>query len=363
MKIQSKPQSPVNRSSNQDAVRRFGEELDVIIRRLFDSNVHGIRRPDHSSIQYLQGEFITPARVPRNPEVDIPSVFMPWDDPGEIDWARIPPVASLSMGAAIALRELLKTSSRFQAEWEFIVVIDLSRSMLSEGMLQKNGASNDKKVNAKLDVLFKSAAAFIHVAEAAGFILRTLYVAGGRVAFEERVLRPKAYALRAMILMRKFLLNTFSRTLENLEEVEPYSLGKGLKQAMKIQSQSFIIVISDFLDPLNPDLNRIVAEAMKRHNVHLVDVAAERDRNFPPPKGWRDWETKRIELPFGARHLERGCQERPISRSQAKKWNEERSHDVAMLKRSASKLNARWHDFGQRSYPAILGQAMGAFVK
>ena len=292
-------------------------------------------------------------------EVDCPSAFMPWDDASEIDWSRVPPMATVSMGAAIALGELLKKRSRFQAEWEFIVVIDLSRSMLSDRVSQNNG---DGIENAKLNRLFQSVCAFIQVAEAAGFILKTLYLADGKVADKERELQPKAYALRAMILMRELLLKVFSSALEKPWEREPFCLAKGIKEAMEVRSQSFIVVISDFLEPLNPSLKGIVAESMKRHSVHLVDVAAPWERNFPVP-GMLDWEAKRIELGFGPRHLELGCQAKAISRSQVLAWNKERSRDIAHLRGLARKFNARWHAFGQLEYLDIMRRALSAFVK
>jgi hypothetical protein len=373
VKRNSKRPTRNNQSSIQVAVQDFHHGLGQIIRSLFDSSVNGPQRPAHGSVQYRPGEFLTPARVSRASEIDTPSVFMPWDDPDEIDWARIPPVASLSMGAAIALGEILKTGSRFQAEWELIVVIDLSRSMLSAPFPLKKGVLGRDGMETKLGALFKSVGAFIHVAEAAGFILRTLYLAGGGVAFEERVLRPKAYALRAMILMRDYLTEALSIVQEEPETTEHFCLGKGIQQAMRVKSQSFIIVISDFLDPIDDgNLKRIMAEAMKRHKVHLVDIAARQDRDFPPPEGWQNWEARRVDLPFGPRHLELGCEERPISPSETKEWNSARQDDRDTLEGLAKRLNARWYNFGQgdgksrspwKDYPTILSEAMSAFVK
>ena len=136
--------------------------------------------------------------------------------------------------------------------------------------------------------------------------------------------------------------------LDGSGSLEPFSLVYGLAAARTVRVPGVVVVVSDFLDPLDPDelpagqtpYSAVLADLLVRNDVVLVDLAAPRDLAFPAPR-WFDTEARRLACAEGARHLELGTESRVLSGADVRRWNARRKADRLKLGRLAANTGGR----------------------
>ena len=129
------------------------------------------------------------------------------------------------------------------------MVIDLSRSLLSGCRL--DAADRDLDPNTpfagKLGALYCGVAAFLAVAESAGFVLRAVYAQGNRV-HQDRSRTPRDFRVPALAAMSDHLGRTARAAGRPLQH-RAILLAAGLTAVRSVGVRSVVAVISDFLDP------------------------------------------------------------------------------------------------------------------
>jgi hypothetical protein len=297
----------------------------------------------------LPGPFLSQRPAARGMEPAPPRLFQPDDEPDRIDMGRIGPAFAANPAWAALNGELRSRHSTSYLESEFIVVIDLSRSLLSGCRLDVADQSLDPKASSagKLGALYFGVAAFLAVAESAGFVLRAVYAQGNR-AHQDRSRTPRDFRARVLAAMSDHLGRTARTALADPSSTEPFSLAAGLATVRSVGVRSVIAVISDFLDPLgqderppkSPKYTHALADLMARHDVLLVDVASPDDLKFPEP-GLFNRESRRLDSREWARHLEWGTEPRPLSRAEVRDWNTRRKSDREELTRVVRAVGGR----------------------
>lgn len=310
-------------------VQKFRRRLETMSRDLTRYSNRRRLMGSHISDRLQTGEFRSKHRVPKGIERAEPRVFTVDDNVDCLDLRRIPPVlVTRSLGHALHRGEMRAIQSIHYAEAEFILVLDMSRSMLVGWFQYEKEYSTREPAQTKIEALYNASCAFAGVAEATRFSIRTLCV---RKDFPMDYIRiPQNIIPRILNRMNHSLVKSYEDILGNPKEPEGFLLGKTLKWILDIRKQCHVVIVSDFLDELK-FYEKELLELIARHNVVVLDVAFPFDYEFPFPPSymvefsriyWRDW----------ARHLEEGTTPRLLKRAKVKKWNEERQQDRNKLK-------------------------------
>jgi hypothetical protein len=288
------------------------------------------------------GEFASSLRVVHGIERAEPRPFTMDDDPSAIDLSHISPRAFEDLARAAVLGELRVIESVRQVESELVVVIDLSRSMLA-GCFGKDGVPRDLHLS-KLGSLFYAAAVFLHLGEAARFVMRAIYVTGQGIP-SDRTRSPANFSQIVMLRMQRLLERCHEAANRNSDAAEPFSLCYGLAQVLALRVPSVVVVVSDFLDPFDQYAGLLTEIAARRHHLILIDVAATEDRDCPIPHSLWDLRDSMSEVSEGARHLELGTSPRPVTTAMAKEWNRLRQDDARRMREHARRCGARYERF------------------
>ncbi len=340
---------------------RFTQRLEAMTRLLTQLDGQARFLLQHVSYNILPGEFRSPFRFPTGLERDVPRALTLDDDPGLIDMHTIPPsLAAHSLAEAILREDMRLIQSVHHSESKFLLIVDLSRSMLSGCFTGNDPAQLSVPAQSKLQGLYQAVSVYLRIAEATGFVLRAIYL-HERVPEEQPFLGPRNFAQQAMFVIKVRLLKTYRFAEESPGSREPFLMKGGLNLALTYRNRGVVIVVSDFLDPLS-QYRAVLAQVMARHRVVLVDVASQRDRDFPVPD-WRDAETRRIPFRDGARHAEEGTEPMILTRNEIKAWNEERQADRDRLEALARQFNADLVSCRNESYRQCYSKAIQVFSK
>jgi hypothetical protein len=317
------------------------------------------RASAHVSRNLVPGEFRSPYRLPFGLERDIPRVFTQDDDAAHIDTRRVgPSMAIRSVGEAILRGELRLVQSIHHAEAEFMIVVDVSRSILSGCFLGRELESLAEPSTSKLQALYLAVAAYLQIAEATGFAVRAIYLCG-RSPEEERSRAPRHFAQRVLVNMSRYLVESYRSAENDPDHREEFLLAYGLNMTLRIHTRSIVVVVSDFLDDWSgyADTLKLV---LGRHHTVLLDVASNWDRAFPLPN-WRDDETRRVPACHGACHLEEGTRRRIPDRRTIADWNRRRTADQEQLRSLADQYSTSLVPCQAQSYEDIYLQAVQVF--
>lgn len=309
----------------------------------------------------LPGEFRSLYRFPTGLERDAPRAFTADDDARYLDTRHVPPsLAIASLGEAMLRGETRLVQSIHHAESEFVLLLDLSQSMFS-GCFAGGGAEDwGRPARTKLQALYTNAAAYLSLAEATHFAVRVIFVHGD-VPEQRRARTPRGLMPQVLAGMTERLNASYRRAEEDPGAREGFLLGPALNLASAVRARSVVAVISDFLDPPG-HFHGPLCQALARHHVALVDVAADHDRRFPRPRWW-ELDRLKVATRDGARHLEEGTQERPLDGRTIREWNARRQADHAALEGLARRFDAQFVTGRGASVRDSFAQALQVFAR
>ena len=312
-----------------ERIQRFSQDLAKISGRV-RSLAGVISRRD------FPGSLRSVRRYGRGIEPEIPRAYRLGDDAGSIDLGRLDHSIAHCPARALLNGTLRVVQSPLDADAEFVAIIDLSRSMLSECFGDALDKTNE--LSQKLMSLLGGVAVFVALAESAGFPIRVLGVQG-RQLFEARCRTPRDFAQRVLSQIATALTRNFAETLHNPLSVEPFSLRRGCAAAVSVPAPAVITIFSDFLDPLKAAAPTVdegyedpLRQLLARHQVILIDVSSEEDNSFPEPGRW-DFEARRLPCMVGARRIELGMEPRYLTKSLIDSWKNERKEEQSQLKK------------------------------
>lgn len=292
------------------------------------------------------GELLSSRWIVRGLERAAPRPFTLDDNPAALDLGHLPSLAVVNFGLAAVTGRLRLVPAVRTLESELTVVVDLSRSMLG-GFFDPRvpGASDDG--SARMGGLFGTVACFLHLAAELGFRRRVILSWGRRIV-EQRPSSAEDFVPVVLAEMRKRLMHLHGMAERYLTEEEPFHLATGLRAVSASRGPRVILVVSDFLDPLATYRTGLL-ELLTRSPVVLVDVAPARERSFPVPRRFI-FESPRVNLREGARHLEVGTRPRQLTRREIRRWNADRRMDLRGLR-----ATVRRHGFHVGLGPHLAG--------
>jgi len=341
---------------NSDRVEQRVKSLTQVFARLGRQARFALA---HVSQNIVPGEFRTAYRFPVGLERDVPRTFTFDDDPALIDTRHIPPTLALrTLGEAIMREDMRMNQAIHHGESRFLLLVDLSRSMLSRCFHGDKTTDFAIPAKSKLRALYLAVSTYMRIAEATGFVLRAMYL-HGRAPEEQAISGPRNLTQQVLLSMSTRLIQTYRKAEASPASCEPFLLRGGLNLALTHRNRGVIVVVSDFLDPLE-EYQSSLTQVMARHRVVLVDVATEQDRGFPVP-GWRDVEAHRMPCREGARHVEQGTQPRLLDRATIDNWNQKRQVDRARLEILTRRFNADLVVCRDETYRACYSNAVKIF--
>ena len=231
----------MNRRKTADRVNR--EVLRAI-------NADVTLRAQRLSTSLLAGLFRAVFLVEQSYEYAEPEVFTMDDEAERIDWSRLDAFQLRNLSLAIANEEV--TARRFQefSEYDFILILDCSRSMMlgwwdtygSPFVDEETKTSLPRLLSTKLYLMKYVATAFLHAAAENGF--RSLVkIFGGNVV--KSVTSAEEPHLRETIL--EYIDNHFIKLASSQAPEEP-RLIQSLREVLQHRHRCIVLCISDFLD-------------------------------------------------------------------------------------------------------------------
>ena len=333
--------------------------LDSLNKRLSEIGRQARIASSHVSHNVVPGEFRSPYRYPIGFERDVPRVFTIDDDPSGIDTRHVPPsLVCRSLSEAILREDMRLIQSVHHGESRFALIVDLSRSMLSGCLMGGDMIELHSPARAKLQCLFLAVSVYLRIAEASGFVLRAIFL-HGHAPCQEPPSAPRNFMQQVLYSMHQRLLESYRVADTQPDDREPFLLRSGCRMALTHRNRGVVVIVSDFLDPLE-DYESEVVQVIGRHRVILVDVAAERDRNFPLP-GWRDVEARRVPCREGARHLEEGTEPITLDAHKIRAWNVQRQAERARLESVVRRLNGQFVTCKGETYQQCYAKAIQLF--
>ncbi len=223
------------REVNRNILRAINADVALRARRLSNS--------------LLAGLFRAVFLVEQSYEYAEPEVFTMDDEASRIDWSRLDAFQLSNLSLAIANEEV--TARRFQefSEYDFVLVLDASRSMML-GWWSVYGSPHAEKgvldlrslTETKLYLLKYVATAFLHAARQNGFRSAVKIFGANRVKTVTSAEEPH---LDETIL--EYLDNHFVKMAKNDIPEEP-RLVQSLREVLQHRHRCVVLCISDFLD-------------------------------------------------------------------------------------------------------------------
>ncbi len=276
------------------------------------------------------GEMRSKNRANHGLEQETSEIFSPGDDARLIDVRRLPSsLAYQSLETVIARREMVRQTFRHYSDTELVIILDLSLSMLT-GCRDRSQNSRSVFYGDKLWGLYLAANIFLTLGEQVGFILRIVYARDG-TSENLNLVGNMDIRLTAVDRLSENLLVVFSNANKNPSSIEKFSIAGGLEEALNVRTGSVVILISDFMDPIEK-YRQILLEVLDRHKVVLVDVANSWDYAFPIPmqfsklrfSQWlQDWFLANQYWRDVVRHVEMGTEPRQLEIEDIRTWNSE----------------------------------------
>ncbi len=204
----------------------------------------------------LIGAFRAIFRVEKAYEFTEPDVFQLDQSPDQILWSRLSESQLSRLPLALINNEILTARYQVFTEYDFIVVADLSQSMMLDWWLSYGGppARNEPRRQpptwkvmgdrTKLYLLKYTLASFIHAAAANGFYCKVLLVGNNRVVGFDSRQQPD---------LEDFLLGQMDAQCGQLATTcaaETPRICEALRQVLALRRRCIVLCVSDFRDTL-----------------------------------------------------------------------------------------------------------------
>ena len=212
--------------ANRDAAQRANDEIALYAGEF--------------SQHFMAGCFSSMLYVERSSEVAEPGLFDPSTEPSRLETRRRSPRHWMNFDLALLNEDLLARRYIRELEYEFVLVLDISRSM-TNGWLE---AVRDGKARAHVCFLIKYIAyALLSSALSEGFACRVVFLDQGSVLV--KTAREDETFPFAVIAQIDELI------AERPNPPEPLWLWDSVLRDLAVSSdQMLVAVVSDFLDPL-----------------------------------------------------------------------------------------------------------------
>jgi len=205
---------------------------------------------------FLSGAFRSIFRLPQSYESAEPEVYQPGDSPERILWSRINSYQAKNLALSISQNEILAKRFYKESEYELVLLIDVSRSMMlkwwkiyeSNLVKGKIGTNYNNIIlpylkNSKIYTLKLLTTSFLIAAKQNNFISKIIMF-GGQGS-------PVEFSTQNELELEKTIIRQidnhfFKLAVNNLNE--PVRLPSVLKEQCNYYKKRIIMCISDFLD-------------------------------------------------------------------------------------------------------------------
>ncbi len=224
---------------NREILGRINEEILLKAYKLADT--------------LLTSLFRSIFRIQQSIEFTEPEIYQPGDSPDRILWSKVSSYQVRNLALSIAHEEIF--AKRFQAEreYEFVILADVSRSMMLKWWRIYGSAlikDKDKTpiqikdlIASKLYLLKYILTAFLRAAQKNNFTCKVIFFGGGPTPIEFSV-KDKSALEKALFI---HIDNHFYKLAQN-NKPEPPSLPTVLREQIVYQRNRFILCLSDFTD-------------------------------------------------------------------------------------------------------------------
>ncbi|HHT9126403.1 MAG TPA: hypothetical protein ACFYD6_11385 [Candidatus Brocadiia bacterium] len=224
---------------NRDLLRRMNRQISL--------------RATQFANTLLSGVFRAIFRIEKAYESAEPETFQLDDDPERIVWSRLNDYQLSHLAISIANEDVVARRFQLFTEYDFVLVIDVSRSMLVNCWSIYGGrphSDQTREMEESLESLRKTkiymmkyaSASFLHAARNNKFTSWVTLLGGDRIQeFNSR----DNYNLEEFILHR--LDEHFGRLVDSGQTEKPM-LDKALQQIARKKRRCIILCISDFMD-------------------------------------------------------------------------------------------------------------------
>lgn len=224
---------------NRDVLRRMNRQISL--------------RATKFANTFLSGIFRAIFRIEKASEFTDLEVFQLDDDPSRIMWSRLNTYQLSNMAKAMANEEVVARRYQLFTEYDFVLVADVSRSMLVNCWNLYGGKSYVDNIEdmresleyyrkTKMYILKYTIASFLHAARSNKFTSWVSLFGGNKIMeFNSN----DDYNLEEVILPR--IDEHFERLVESEQTEEPM-MAKALQQLSKRKRRCIILCISDFID-------------------------------------------------------------------------------------------------------------------
>ena len=194
------------------------------------------------SQHFMAGSFSSMMYVERSSEVAEPGLFDLSTEPSRLENRRMSPRHWLQFDLALLNDELLARRYVKELEYEFVLVLDISRS-LTRGWLEAVGKGESQWKAHTCYRLKYLAFALLNSAMSEGFACRVLFIDQGQV--QSRTAREDdAFAFAVIELVDELIA-------ERPETPEPFWVWENVFRDLAESSEQMLVaVVSDFLDPV-----------------------------------------------------------------------------------------------------------------
>jgi hypothetical protein len=251
--------------TNQEVLRRINREVTLRAARFANA--------------LLSGVFRAIFRVEKALEFSEPEVFQLDYEPDRILWSRLDEYHLRNLPRAIAGEEVLASRYRLFTEYDFVIVVDVSQSMMLDWWVQYGGKVMEGEIfralptqrvggdRTKLFLLKYALASFLHAARANDFMACALLAGGGTV---------QEYDSRQERNMEEVLLNYIDRHFRHLVQrtsAEPPKLAEALRRVVARRRRAIVLCITDFRDTLQHIGEDRPSVEMRETLLQLAEIA------------------------------------------------------------------------------------------
>jgi hypothetical protein len=209
-----------------------------------------------------------------------------------------------NLAVAVANEDVLASRYHVFTEYDFVVVVDVSQSMLLDwwqdygGETERDAESPEQdsrreksRDHTKLYMLKYTLASFLCAARINDYFTYVLLAGGGRVRAHDSRQDPH---LEELVLTR---IDEHFRQLVYLDREEPPSLAEAIRRVVSRKRRAIVLCISDFLDTLEYPLGATprlplrgilepLAQVAEQHRVLALQIVDQYEIE-PPVRQWQ----------------------------------------------------------------------------
>jgi len=276
------------RQANQEVLRRVNREIVLAASRFANT--------------LLAGVFRAIFNVEKGYEYSEPEVYQLEYEPERILWPRLNQWQMQNLAVAVANEDVLASRYHVFTEYDFVVVVDVSQSILLDWWRDYGGQTlpdsqspeedsrEEPWKRTKLYLLKYTLASFLCAARINDYFSYVLLAGGGRVLSHDSRQDPH---LEELVLTR---MDDRFREIVQMQREERPSLPEAIRRVASRKRRAIVLCISDFTDTLQYPLGSTprlalrdildpLAQVAEQHRVLALQVV-HRCEVEPPVREW-----------------------------------------------------------------------------